>query len=109
MFCQLPEGYVANNFDCDDSNEEHYPNAVEYCDDIDNNCDGVVDENSSVDANVYYQDTDNDGYGVTEIVFQSCSTPDGYSSQDGDCDDNDGNQRPEGIESAMEKTMTVTV
>ena len=25
----------------------------------------------------YYQDTDNDGYGVTEIVFRSCSTQTG--------------------------------
>ena len=98
VFCQLPEGFSANNFDCDDENIEHYPNAVEYCDEVDNNCDGVVDENTAIDTNTYYQDLDNDGYGLLAIYFESCNEPSGYASLSGDCDDGDANQRPEGIE-----------
>ena len=97
LLCQLSEGFVPNGFDCDDSNEMHYPGVDEYCDEMDNNCDGVVDENAAVDANIYYQDLDNDNYGLTEI-FLFCNEPSGYSELDGDCDDNDPLQRPEGIE-----------
>ncbi len=33
--------------DCDDKNDKKYPNAEELCDDIDNNCDGIIDEGCS--------------------------------------------------------------
>ena len=39
-------GYVENDDDCDDQNSSINPDADEYCDDIDNNCDGNIDENS---------------------------------------------------------------
>jgi uncharacterized protein (TIGR02145 family) len=42
--CEQPSGYVAQSGDCDDSDATINPNAVEVCDGIDNNCDGVVDE-----------------------------------------------------------------
>ena len=42
--CEQPSGYVAQGGDCDDSDATINPNAVEVCDGIDNNCDGVVDE-----------------------------------------------------------------
>ena len=37
------------------------PASEEVCDGEDNDCDGVVDENESVDAGVFYADTDGDG------------------------------------------------
>jgi len=38
--CELPEGYVSDNTDCDDENEAVHPDAEEICNDsIDNNCD----------------------------------------------------------------------
>lgn len=43
--CDAPSGYVANSDDCDDSEESVYPGAEELCDGLDNDCDGVVDEN----------------------------------------------------------------
>ncbi len=40
----IPAGYVTNNTDCDDSNPAVHPGAREVCDNIDNNCNGQVDE-----------------------------------------------------------------
>lgn len=40
--CTAPPGYVADNTDCDDSNEDVYPGALGTHDDIDNDCNGIV-------------------------------------------------------------------
>ena len=42
--CEIPEGYVTNNSDCDDQDASINPASEEICDGIDNNCDGVIDE-----------------------------------------------------------------
>ena len=39
--------YVDNELDCDDSNVQTNPTAVEICDRLDNDCDGAVDEEGS--------------------------------------------------------------
>ena len=44
MACIAPEGYVAASSDCDDTHAQVYPNATEICDDIDNDCDSLVDD-----------------------------------------------------------------
>ncbi|MBT5022997.1 VWA domain-containing protein [Candidatus Woesearchaeota archaeon] len=44
-----PQGWVLNASDCDDSNKDVNPNAVEICDSLDNNCDGQND--NSLDLN----------------------------------------------------------
>lgn len=44
--CFPPEDYVSNANDCDDTRADVYPSALEFCDGVDNNCDGEVDESN---------------------------------------------------------------
>ena len=41
--CEALEGWVPNSDDCDDADPAINPAAVEVCDEVDNNCDGVID------------------------------------------------------------------
>lgn len=41
--CQQPPGYVLDNTDCDDNDPARNPNALEVCDGLDNDCDGLID------------------------------------------------------------------
>jgi MYXO-CTERM domain-containing protein len=42
--CVPPAGYVSNDGDCDDTNPAVYPGALEVCDGVDGNCNGVLDD-----------------------------------------------------------------
>jgi len=68
--CDVPSGYVADNTDCDDANGSVFPGADEYCNDLDDNCNGVVDEDP-VDVLQWFPDADADGYGDGTPV-ESC-------------------------------------
>ncbi|MEL7248513.1 MAG: S8 family serine peptidase [Bacteroidota bacterium] len=84
--CNPPAGFVANSVDCDDSNATVYPDAPEICDDLDNDCDGQTDEGVQ---NSYYADSDGDGFGDANNTILACSVPDGYTTDNTDCDDGD--------------------
>ena len=42
--CSEPDGYLADATDCDDTNADINPVALEVCDEADNDCDGQADE-----------------------------------------------------------------
>lgn len=94
-----PLGYTSNNQDCDDNDAETYPNALEYCHDgLDNNCDSAIDENTAVDASVFYLDEDGDGYGSSMYVTQCQSPGSSYVLISGDCRDDHPDIFPMAIE-----------
>lgn len=102
--CQQPLGYVNNSTDCDDGDSNVYPGAAEFCDNVDNNCNGVVDESGAIGSINYYQDADADGYGNINITIQACSQPLGYVDNSSDCDDNDATIYPNAVETPGDNT-----
>jgi predicted outer membrane repeat protein len=96
--CVLPLGYVADNTDCDDTSQDNYPDATEFCDQADNDCDGTVDEDDAVDATVFYEDLDFDGFGTPESTLRRCMRPGGYAENDADCDDTTAASNPDADE-----------
>ena len=87
--CSQPAGFVLNDLDCDDTDILVNPTTDEYCDGLDNNCDGLIDDPSSVDALLWYIDIDGDGYGVSDYTTLSCSPIAGWADNTDDCDDTD--------------------
>ena len=46
--CSIPDGYVATSGDCNDLVAEINPAREELCDEVDNNCDGIIDEGCEI-------------------------------------------------------------
>jgi hypothetical protein len=99
--CTAPAGYVASSTDCNDANAAVNPGATEVCDDIDNNCNGLVDQaDPDIDlttAHAFYKDVDLDGFGAGAPVT-ACSAPAGFVDVNGDCNDDDSTSHPGGTE-----------
>ncbi|MDP2310681.1 MAG: MopE-related protein [Pseudomonadota bacterium] len=83
--CEAPLGHVANADDCDDAAPDVNPAGVETCDEVDQDCDGDVDEGAA-DEPAWYADADDDGYGAGEPLA-ACEPPAGFVAGDEDCDD----------------------
>ena len=89
------DGYTVDDGDCDDNDANIHPGNEEFCDGIDNNCDGEIDE---AVKETFYLDSDEDGFGNTAIVEYACVAPDGYALIGNDCDDENAAVYPAGIE-----------
>jgi len=96
--CWELSDYVLNDTDCDDTDSRTHPGVAEYCDGHDDDCDGEVDEDSAVDGDDWYRDSDGDGYGDPDQVRSSCERPDGYTGNSSDCDDGSAEIHPGGNE-----------
>ena len=84
--CENQPGYVGNNSDCDDADAAVNPGATEVCNDIDDDCDGQVDED--LPLSTWHPDADGDGYGSPAgLIYLACSAPPGYASNTLDCND----------------------
>ena len=94
LACDAPDGFTTNEDDCDDSDETTYPGAPDVtCDGIDQNCDGVPDD-QAVDR-TWYPDKDRDGHGVPGETIVSCEdSVTGYALTDDDCDDTTADIHP---------------
>ena len=84
------DGFTELTGDCDDQDANVNPDAPEVCyNGIDDNCNGVEDEEGATSGRVWYIDTDGDGYGLNEVTLNACEQPEGYSAEKWDCIDND--------------------
>jgi len=95
--CNAPEGFVAKAGDCNDFNGDIYPNAPEACNDIDDDCDGQIDD--GIATQTLYKDNDGDSFPASNAATQQkCNVPSGWTlkqdsnldgKSDWDCDDSD--------------------
>ena len=91
--CAEREGYTTVEGDCDENNAEINPSAVEYCNEKDDDCDGLVDEGALPRA--HYPDLDGDGHGEpgSEGVLD-CPPPANYAPSRDDCLEGDATVFP---------------
>ncbi|HCH66198.1 MAG: hypothetical protein CL927_17485 [Deltaproteobacteria bacterium] len=95
------DGFTADT-DCDDANDRVFPGAVERCDGIDNNCNGLVDDaDPALDlstAERWFVDGDADGYGDMSERVLACDQPAGAVLSGADCDDANSSISPDATE-----------
>jgi large repetitive protein len=96
--CAQPSGHLADDTDCDDTDAAVNPGATELCNDVDDDCDGTIDEDDAADAATWYADTDVDGYGDVASSTDACEAPSGYVASSTDCDDTDAAVNPSATE-----------
>lgn len=78
--------------DCDDMRRNVNPDAADICDGLDNNCDGIVDENQTL---TFFLDADGDGHGSPDNRVSACPYDQSAAAATGrwlvmvgnDCDD----------------------
>jgi Putative metal-binding motif/PQQ-like domain len=92
----LERGWVEVGGDCDDTNSSVRPNNAEECDNVDNDCDGDIDEDLVLAT--HYLDLDRDGYGDLDTAETGCAVPVGRVTAGGDCDDINAGINPAAVE-----------
>jgi len=80
--------------DCDDSDAAIHSDAVETCNDLDDDCDGQIDEAGATGETSWQLDADGDGYGRASPVVTACAAPPSHVANNEDCDDLDPSAYP---------------
>ena len=80
--CDVPDGFVRNSGDCDDSRDDVNPEGSEYCNGRDDDCNGDIDDGIDCDTGEADADSDSDSDTDTDT--------DTDSDSDADSDNNDG-------------------
>ncbi|MDD5178153.1 MAG: MopE-related protein [Candidatus Nanoarchaeia archaeon] len=92
------ESTVVGGDDCDDYNKDINLGETESCNTVDDDCDGLIDEEDATGCAIYYYDFDADTYGINDNKCLCAATEKYTSSRDGDCDDTNINVNPEETE-----------
>lgn len=77
--------------DCDDTNPLIHPGATEICNDVDDDCNGLIDSDDpgAEGETWYFADDDQDGYGSQSDGNKFCDQPAGWVTNILDCNDDD--------------------
>ncbi|MEM6926124.1 MAG: putative metal-binding motif-containing protein [Myxococcota bacterium] len=97
------DGFTVDQGDCDDTDPQLSPGAIETCDGVDQDCNGTVDDNPS-DGTTYYRDDDQDDFGDDDVTRVACARPEGFALVGGDCDDTDPDVNPDAEDPPGEDT-----
>lgn len=100
--CEAPDGFVSDNLDCDDTDPAIHPGAMELCGGVDEDCDGLWDdEDDNIDEatlSVWYLDADGDGFAGADAA-EACDPPgEDWFADEADCDDTDDSIHPDAEE-----------
>ena len=105
----MDEDGFLSDLDCDDSDPNIFPDAVEICNEKDDNCNGLIDDSDPAlditTTQIFFLDEDEDGHGAEER--QRCFLSRGYAEVDGDCDNQNAAVYP--IETLLPHVMTVSL
>ncbi len=78
-------GFVLDSTDCNDTNAFIFPGAEEFCNYLDDDCDGITDDNVTFIQS--FIDADNDNFGNPDLDSIACEIPPGYVLSNTDCND----------------------
>ena len=98
LACEAPTLYVGDDTDCDDNEAAVNPGATESCNGVDDDCDGMSDGADAVDALLFYDDDDGDGYGDSAGIRYACTQPAGTVTDKTDCNDRNASVNPGAVE-----------
>ncbi|MCB9674809.1 MAG: hypothetical protein H6737_06805 [Alphaproteobacteria bacterium] len=94
--CLRPVGYAGLPGDCNDADSAVNPGVVEFCDGVDDNCEGSEDD--AVDKLPFFPDGDGDGWGLVGTIELACEPPPNAAERVGDCDDATASVNPDATE-----------
>jgi hypothetical protein len=96
--CEVSAGLATVGGDCDDLASHRNPAAAEVCNQEDDDCDGLVDD-EALDPTLWYADADNDGYGDIDSTKTGCEAPALHVANSSDCNDANPDVAPGQLES----------